>query len=67
MRHRQQRSFGHECRPLIRGSSNYKISWAVNRYCKGSRLRFPTKYSRTTDEAGARRFCRRWGLPWEGQ
>ena len=39
----------------------YRLHWTVDRYTKNSRLRFPTGHSRATDEAGARRFAKRWG------
>jgi hypothetical protein len=39
----------------------YRLSWTVDRYYSGSRLRFPTRYTRDTDEAGARRFAKKWG------
>jgi len=60
-RYRQQRSYGHECKYI--GWGYYRISWAVDRYFKGDRLRHPTTYRRDTDEAGARRFCKKWDIP----
>ena len=39
----------------------YRLSWVVDRYYAGSRLRFPTRYSRDTDHAGAIRFSKKWG------
>jgi hypothetical protein len=44
------------------GADHYRLSWTVDRYCKGSRLRFPTTYSRDTDLAGAMRFARKWEI-----
>lgn len=40
----------------------YQISWVVDRYYSGSRLRFPTLYTRITDEKGAIRFAKKHGL-----
>jgi hypothetical protein len=42
---------------------HYRLSWTVDRYFAGSRLRHPTVYTRDTDEAGARRFAKKHGLP----
>ncbi|MCC6752081.1 MAG: hypothetical protein IT371_30795 [Deltaproteobacteria bacterium] len=53
-------SKSHRVRRL--GSDHYRISWVVDRYYRGSRLRHPTLYSRDTDLAGARRFAKRWKL-----
>jgi hypothetical protein len=40
----------------------YRISWWVDRYYPTSRLRHPVGQVRITDEAGAKRFCKKWGL-----
>ena len=37
----------------------YRISWTVDRFYAGSRLRHPVSYSRETDKAGAERFCKK--------
>lgn len=42
---------------------HYRLHWTVDRKYSGSRLRYPTGYRRDTDEQGARRFARRWGVP----
>jgi len=44
----------------------YTIGWTVDFYYRGSRLRFPRRFSRTTDEAGARRFAKKWGVAMPG-
>lgn len=62
-RYRKQRSYGHRYHHF--GGDWYRIYWTVDRYIKGSRLRYPTEYSRDTDEAGARRFCEKWELEFE--
>lgn len=58
-RHNTQRSYGHR---IIDRGSYFILMWTVDRYIKGSRLRFPADYSREADEAGAVRFAKRWGL-----
>lgn len=44
------------------GPDHYRISWTVDRYIRGSRLRFPTGYRRDTDLKGAIAFAKRHGL-----
>jgi len=58
-RYSAQTSYGHQCKRFTWG---YEISWTIDRYYSGSRLRFPTTYRRVTDEKGAERFCKKWGL-----
>jgi hypothetical protein len=53
-------SYGHSVRRI--GHDHYRLHWTVDRYVSGSRLRFPTNYTRDTDTAGALRFAKRWGL-----
>jgi hypothetical protein len=55
-------SYGHTCQRIVWYGVFYRISWIVDRYYPGSRLRHPTTFTRDTDEAGARRFCKRWDL-----
>jgi hypothetical protein len=40
----------------------FRIAWTCDRYHAGSRLRFPTRYSRIADLAGAKRFAKRHGI-----
>ena len=62
-RYRRNGSYGHACRMMcFWGGSVWRISWTCDRYYSGVRCRFPTRYKRITDEAGAKRFCKRWGL-----
>lgn len=61
-RHRAAVSYSHR---IERIGVDYRISWVVDRYYEGSRLRFPHTYSRYTDLAGATRFAKRHGLTWE--
>jgi hypothetical protein len=59
-RHSSAGSYGHRIQRL--GAGDYRLTWMVDRYYSGSRLRYPTNYSRLTDAQGARRFARKWGL-----
>lgn len=58
-RHRENKSYGHSIERLCDG---YRISWTVDRYLSGSRLRWPTCNSRDTDFNGACRFAKRWRI-----
>jgi hypothetical protein len=40
----------------------YEISWVVDYYYRGSRLRYPRGFSRETDKKGAERFCKKWHI-----
>lgn len=53
-------SYGHAVQRI--GRDHYRLSWVVDRYYSGSRLRYPRVGTRDTDLAGARRFARRWEL-----
>ena len=53
-------SYGHHCKR--RFSNEYILSWAVDWYYRHDRLRYPRYFHRDTDEAGARRFCKRWKI-----
>jgi hypothetical protein len=44
------------------GPDHYRLSWTVDRYVRGSRLRFPTTSTRDTDLAGAIRFAKKWEI-----
>lgn len=52
-------SYGHRCKAL--GWGGYRLFWTVDFKPAGSRIRYPRVISRDTDEAGARRFCKKWG------
>lgn len=58
-RHRSGGSYSHRCKP---DGDEFLISWTVDYYYKGDRLRYPRGSKRWTDRAGALRFCKRWGL-----
>lgn len=55
-----QRSYAHGIQRVDRVT--YIISWAVDRYYGGSRLRYPRVYRRVANEFGARRFAKRHGI-----
>ncbi len=60
-RNRPSNSYDHRIRRI--GSwGDFEISWCVDRYVSGSRMRFPTAYRRLTDEDGAVRFAFKWGV-----
>lgn len=59
-RYGRQESYGHKIVRL--DFDGYRISWIVDRYYSRSRLRFPQRFSRWTDETGARRFAERWDV-----
>jgi hypothetical protein len=52
--------YGHAIRRIA--DDHYRISWTSDRKYAGSRLRHPVGYSRDTDETGALRFSRKWGV-----
>lgn len=60
-RHSSNGSTDHRIRTGLFGF--YVISWTVDRYVQGSRLRWPTTYRRDTDRAGAERFAKKWDVP----
>lgn len=64
-RYSGQASYGHKV-SFIGFGDCYRLHWTVDRYYEGSRLRFPTGYSRDTDKAGAERFCKKWGCKMPG-
>jgi hypothetical protein len=53
-------SYGHRIRFIAAGI--YRLEWGIDRRIKGSRLRHPTSFKRVADEAGARRFAKRWSI-----
>jgi hypothetical protein len=53
-------STGHRVQELM--FDCYRISWTVDRYYSGDRLRYPTRYSRDTDTTGMLRFCAKWDI-----
>lgn len=59
-RYSGQTSYSHHIHRI--DSDTFEISWMVDRYYSGSRLRFPRRFGRITDEAGAKRFCKRWDI-----
>jgi len=63
-RHSPGHSYGHAIKRF--GSNDFRLSWVVDFYYQGSRLRYPRRFNRDTDEYGARLFARRWNLTWSG-
>lgn len=59
-RYRKQNSYNHRIKKV--SHDFYAISWVIDRYYTGSRLRFPTTYKRYTDEEGAKRFAKKWDV-----
>jgi hypothetical protein len=59
-RFRSSGSYGHSIYRM--GEDWFRLHWTVDRYYSGSRLRFPRGASRDTDEAGAKRFAKKWGV-----
>jgi len=55
-------SYGHNCKPMWFFGPTYRLSWVVDRHQRGSRLRFPTRYTRDTEESGAKKFCKKHGI-----
>ena len=53
-------SYQHRIQRL--GRDDFRLSWLVDRYYSGSRLRFPTRTTRDTDRAGAERFAAKWDV-----
>mgnify|MGYP001593425637 FL=1 len=53
-------SYGHHIRRFA--EDLYQLTWWVDQYYQGDRLRYPRRGKRSTDEAGARRFAKRWKL-----
>lgn len=59
-RHSSGGSSDHRIKLLWPGC--YELHWVVDRYYSGSRLRFPTGYTKMTDEKGAARFAKKWDV-----
>lgn len=60
-RYSPSHSYSHRIQRL--SGDCYRLTWTVDRYYRGSRLRHPRGCHRHTDHAGAVRFAKRWGLP----
>lgn len=61
MAQRTRHAYGHNVQRI--DHDHYRMSWTIDRKYRSSRLRFPTSFTRDTDEAGAKRFAKRWELP----
>lgn len=61
---RNTASYRHRIVPLSDGT--YRVSYVVDKYYAGHRLRYPQARDRVTDLAGALRFAKRWNVPVPG-
>lgn len=61
-RHSSSSAYDFRCHTVGGFSGCYRISWVVDFYYPTSRLRFPRRMKRDTDEAGARKFCKKHGI-----
>lgn len=59
---RHNSSISHNHRIRREREDEYVISWVVDRYYQGSRLRHPQARSRDTNRKGAERFAKKWKL-----
>ncbi len=53
-------SYGFRCR--YAGDGDWVVSWVVDFYYSDSRLRFPRRFTRITDEAGMIKFANKHSL-----
>jgi len=53
----KQESYNHKCKHI--DNDVYRISWVIDAYKKGDRLRYPHVYEKYTNTAGAERFCKK--------
>ena len=53
-------STGHTCEYVPSWGGYYRLTWYVDYYY--SRMRYPRRFQRDTDENGARRFCKKWDI-----
>lgn len=60
-RYRSSGSCNHSVKRM--GRDWYRMGWTVDFYYPDSRLRFPRRFNRDTDFAGAMRFAIKWDLP----
>jgi len=60
-RHNPGGGYGHYCE-YHEHFNYYRIGWCFDRYYAGSRLRYPKRIERDTDESGAKRFCEKWDI-----
>lgn len=55
-----KKSYRHRVKQIAH--DHWRVSWVVDFHYRDSRLRHPRIYSRDTDERGAKRFAKKWGL-----
>lgn len=63
-RYTSEGSYKHSCHK-IKYSDAYEITWTVDFYYSGSRLRFPRRFGRITNKRGAKIFCKKHNIPFE--
>lgn len=56
------RAGSHSHRLVKCGDGRYEMRWHTNHWARGSRLRVIAAHSRDTNEVGAKRFAKRWGV-----
>jgi hypothetical protein len=61
-RHNNPSSRGHRVKFVPDWGGYYFLSWTVDRYYPGSRLRHPSSHTRETDRKGAERFAKKWKI-----
>lgn len=54
------KSYAHKCTKKSVDGYYYEISWVTDKM--NGRYRVPTRQFRETDEDGAKRFCKKWGI-----
>ena len=61
-RYQSSGAYGFKCHRFHDPYGDYEISWVIDFHYSDSRLRYPRRFTRVTDEAGARRFCKKHNL-----
>lgn len=56
------KSYDHKCSNTVYVGIYYKISWIIDYYYEECFIRFPRVFSRITDQNGAKKFCKKWGI-----
>jgi hypothetical protein len=58
----ERKRSSHSERCVSTGHGYYRISWVIDFYYPNKMYRTPRGFERITDEKGARRFCKKWGI-----
>jgi len=59
-RYSRQTSRNHGCQKL--GDDTFIISWIIDYYYSGDRLRYPRGFSKITNSSKATKFCKKHGI-----